>query len=312
MPYTIEKIAVLGAGAMGSLFGGLLAEGGLNVTLIDVWKEHIEAIKKTGLRITGEGGDRFVPIAAEVSASSVGEVDLVFVQTKTRYTKEAVLSAKALFGPSTIAVSFQNGMGNAELLQELLGKDNVIGGTTAQGSGIVGPGVIRNAGNLPTKIGELAGGLSERVTIIANTLTASGLPTETSENIVYDLWKKLMANVAINPISALCDFRAGELFDVPEVKDMIFLALEEAETVAQACGINIHADQTKEVLYKITGPEGTGSNRSGMLIDVMNKRKTEIDVINGYIVRQAKKHNIPVPVNQTLVALVKGKERNYS
>lgn len=306
-----NRIAIVGAGAMGSLFGGLLAEGGLEVHLIDVWREHIEAINNRGLRITGEGGERFVKLGATVDPQEVGIVDVVLVQTKARHTAEAMQTARCLFGEDTVAISFQNGLGNEEVIAEITGKGKVLGGETAQGSGVVEPGVIRHAGNLPSHIGELQGGISERVRIIAEVFTKAGLDTAVSDNIMKDIWKKLLANIGINAISALCNFRVGEIFDTPETKETILEALDEAALVAEAEGVEVNVDETKEVLYKITGKGGTGSNRSGMLVDVLNKRKTEIDFINGAIVRLGKKHGIPTPVNKTLAAAVKGLERHF-
>jgi len=306
-----NRIAVVGAGAMGSLFGGLLAEGGLEVHLIDVWREHIEAIKNRGLKITGEGGERFVKLGATVDPQEVGTVDVVLVQTKARHNAEAMQKARCLFDDDTVAISFQNGLGNEEVIAEIVGKGKVLGGETAQGSGVVEPGVIRHAGNLPSHIGELQGGISERVGIIAEVFTNAGLETVPSSDIMKDIWKKLMANIGINAMSALCNFRVGEIFDTPETKETILEALDEAALVAEAEGVEVNVDETKEVLYKITGKGGTGSNRSGMLVDVLNKKKTEIDFINGAIVRLGKKHGIPTPVNKTLTAAVKGLERNF-
>lgn len=307
-----QKIAVVGAGAMGSLFGGLLAEGGLDVTLIDIWEEHIKRIQEHGLKIIGVGGERFVPIKAVRNSQKVGVVDIVLVQTKARFTREAMENAQTLFGSDTVAISFQNGLGNEEVIAEVIGEERVLGGETAQGSGVVEAGVIRNAGNLPSHIGEMGGGISERIQRIANAFTNAGLETVGSEDIKRDIWKKVMANIGINAMSALCDFRVGEIFDTPETKETILEALDEAALVAKAEGIGVEASETKEVLLKITSKGGTGSNRSGMLVDVMNKRKTEIDFINGAIVRLGKKHGIPTPVNKTLTAAVKGLERNFN
>ncbi len=306
-----KKAAVLGAGAMGSLFGGLLAEGGLEVTLIDVWKEHIAEINNNGLKITGEGGDRYVKLKATTDPSEVGEVDVVLVQTKARYTEEAVKGALSLFGEDTVAISFQNGLGNEDVIGQSVGREKVLGGVTAQGSGIVGPGVIRNAGNLPSHIGELDGGISDRVERIADVFTKAGLETVASDDIMKDIWKKLLANIGINAMSALCNFRVGEIFDVPETKETILEALDEAALVAKAAGVNIDVNETKDVLYSITGKGGTESNRSGMLVDVLNKKKTEIDFINGAVVKLGKEYGIPTPVNKTLTAAVKGLERDF-
>jgi 2-dehydropantoate 2-reductase len=307
-----KKVAVLGAGAMGSLFGGLLAEGGLKVALIDVWQDHIDEIKNRGLKITGEGGDRYVELEASTDPAEVGEVDVVLVQTKARSTSEAVRGAHSLFARHTVAISFQNGLGNEDVIAEIVGRDKVLGGVTAQGSALIEPGVVRNAGNLPSHIGELGGGISDRVERIAEAFTTAGLETVASEDIIQDIWKKLMANIGINAMSALCNFKVGEIFDVPETKETILEAVDEAARVAEASGVTIDANETKELLFKITGKGGTGSNRSGMLVDVLNKKRTEIDFINGAVVTLGKKLGILTPVNKTLTAAVKGLERNFS
>ena len=307
-----KRIGVVGAGAIGSLFGGLLGEGGLEVTLIDVWKEHIDAIRKHGLRMTGHGGDRVIKVKATTDPKEAGKMDVVIIQTKARHTADGARSALPLLGEHTVAVSFQNGVGKEETIGGIVGMTRMLGGTTAQGANILEPGLVRNAGDLPTKIGELDGRLSERAQKIAEAFSKAGLQTVVSENIKLDIWKKLMANVAINPLSALCNFTVGELFDISEVKEVIFAAIDEAAKVANAEGIKLDPNEAKDVLTQIMGKGGTRTNRSGMLIDVLGKKKTEIDVINGAIVRLGKKHGIPTPVNQTLVAAVKGLERNFS
>ena len=136
-------LAVVGAGAMGSLFGGLLAEGGLDVTLVDVWQEHVDNINRDGLKIVGYGGDRFVPVKATTRPEALAPVDTVFVQCKAGYTRDSIASAANLIGDHTAVISFQNGLGNAELLAELIGEEKVLGGLTAQGASMDGPGIVR-------------------------------------------------------------------------------------------------------------------------------------------------------------------------
>ena len=171
-----QHVVVLGAGAMGSLFGGLLAEGGLEVTLVDPWKEHIEKIKKDGLQMVGFGGDRFIPIAATCDASEVTSADIVFVQCKANFNAPAATSVQHLFSENTdtVAISFQNGLGNEEELAEYFGTDRVLGGLTAQGANVEAPGIIRNHAELPSYIGEMAGGVSDRTSKIAAALSAGG------------------------------------------------------------------------------------------------------------------------------------------
>jgi len=188
--FKVEKIAVLGAGAIGSLFGGLLCEGGLDVTLIDIWEEHIKKIKKDGLKITGYGGDRYIKnIKATTDPSKIADVDVVIVQCKAGSTKEAVMGSLGLFGKETAAISFQNGLGNEEIIAEIIGEEKVLGGETAQGSAIIEPGVIRNAGAMTSHLGELNGGISKRSSLIAKVFTEAGLETVASENIKKSIWK---------------------------------------------------------------------------------------------------------------------------
>ena len=174
-----KHVVVLGAGAMGSLFGGLLAEGGLRVTLLDPWKEHIDQVRANGLKMVGFGGDRYIPLDATSKPNDIESADLVFVQCKANFNADAASSIKHLFtaDSDTVAISFQNGLGNEEQLAQHFGVDRVLGGLTAQGANIEGPGVVRNHAELPSYIGEMQGGVSDRSREIAAILSAAGLPT---------------------------------------------------------------------------------------------------------------------------------------
>ncbi len=308
-----KHVVVLGAGAMGSLFGGLLAEGGLEVTLVDPWKEHIDKIKQDGLQIVGFGGDRFIPIGATTDASEVKSADIVFVQCKANFNAAAAASVAHLFGESTntVAISFQNGLGNEEELATHFGKENVLGGLTAQGANVEGPGVIRNHAELPSYIGEMEGGISDRVKDIADSLSGAGLPTEPSENIRLDIWRKLMANIAISAVSGISGLNIGQIFNEHRADSVSYAALEEAIAVANAVGVPLSFDDAHEILGKIAGPNGTPGNKSSLRVDIENSRPSEIDYINGAVVKFAKEHNIPVPINETLVTLVHAAQSHY-
>ena len=219
-----QHVVILGAGAMGSLFGGLLAEGGVRVTLLDPWKEHVDQIRQHGLRMIGHGGDRAIPIGATTDASDIESADLVFVQCKANFNAVAADSIRHLFGgtSSTLAISFQNGLGNEEELAGFFGEDRVLGGLTAQGANIESPGVVRNHAELPSFIGEMSGGLSDRVSDISDTLTAAGLPTVASENIRQDIWRKLMANIAISAVSGITGLNIGQIFNEHRADDVAY------------------------------------------------------------------------------------------
>ena len=308
-----KHVAVLGAGAMGSLFGGLLAEGGMKVTLIDPWQEHIHAINEDGLKMVGFGGDRYIPIGATTKASDVTDADIVFVQCKANFNAAAAASVQHLFenASDTVAISFQNGLGNEEQLAEFFGEENVLGGLTAQGANIEAPGVVRNHAELPSYIGEMAGGLSDRVTAISEALSASGLPTSPSEHIRQDIWRKLMANIAISAVSGITGLNIGQIFNEHLADAVSYAALEEAIAVANASGVDLTVDEAHEILGKIAGPNGTPGNKSSLRVDIENSRPSEIDYINGAVVDLGHKHGVAVPVNETLVKLVHGRQARY-
>ena len=305
------KIAVVGAGAMGCLFGGLLAEGGLDVTLVDVLQEHVDRINRDGLRIVGYGGDRSIPVWATTEPSGLPAVDVLFVQCKAPYTKEAVRRVLHLLRDDSVAISFQNGLGNEENIGEVVGMERVLGGVTAQGAAVEGLGAVRNFGNLPTHIGELGRGISERAQRIAAALDRAGLQTTAVPDIRQAIWKKLLANIAISPTSAIANMTIKQVFAVPELRETAFEALDEAVEVARAEGVELNAAETREVIDQIAGPTGTGDNKSSLCVDIINRRPCEIDVISGAVVQLGRKHDIPTPVNKTLVAAVKALESHY-
>ena len=305
------KIAVVGAGAMGCLFGGLLAEGGLDVILVDVLQEHVDRINRDGLRIVGYGGDRSIPVRATTEPSGLPAVDVLFVQCKAPYTKEAVRRVLHLLRDDSVAISFQNGLGNEENIGEVVGMERVLGGVTAQGAAVEGPGAVRNFGNLPTHIGEMGGGISERVQRIAAALDRAGLQTTAVPDIRQAIWKKLLANIAISPTSAIANMTIKQVFAVPELTETAFEAMDEAVEVARAEGVELNAAETREVIDQIAGPTGTGDNKSSLCVDIINRRPCEIDVISGAVVQLGRKHGISTPVNKTLVAAVKALESHY-
>jgi 2-dehydropantoate 2-reductase len=306
------KVVVVGAGAMGGLFGGLLAAGGLDVTLLDVARAHVEMIRVNGLRIVGYGGDRTVRVAATTEANEIAHADVVLFQCKGHATQAAAESVKHLFG-GAVAISFQNGLGNEETLQRVLGAGNVLGGLTAQAGLVEAPGVVRNFGDLPTLIGEMPGGLSDRAVTIAAAFTRHGLPVSGSADIKRDKWKKLLGNVGLSAISGATDLTSVAIMAVPELRAVVFAAVEEAANVARAAGIDLDADEAREVLMHITDPAGggTGTSKSSLRADIANCRPTEVDYIYGSVARLGRQHGVATPTINTLIGIVKGLESQY-
>jgi len=304
------KITIVGAGAMGSLFGGLLSESGNEVYLLDIWKEHVATINKKRLWIEGLSGDRFIKIRAITEPKEIGGTsDLIIIFVKSYHTEEAAKNISLLVGENTSILTLQNGLGNFEILSNIFGSEKVIVGTTSYGATMLGPGRVRHAGIGPTVIGKLNGKITTRVEKIAQILTQAGIKTETSDNVMGLVWSKLLINVGINALGVLIRVKNGEL-----VKGKYSLRLqrelvEEASEVAKRKGIKlIHQDMVKEVALIC---EKTSGNINSMLQDVLKKRKTEIDFINGAIVREGEKLNISTPVNQVITNLIRAIEEAY-
>ena len=304
------RVVVVGAGAMGSLFGGLLTEGGLDVTLVDIWREHVDAINANGLKMVGHGGDRIIPATATSDPSTIDGADVAFFQCKAIYNADAAASVKHLFdNDRTVAISFQNGLGNEEEIERILGAGKVLGGLTAQGANIESPGVVRNHAELPSFIGEMKGGVSGRTRALASAISAHGLPTEASENIRHDIWKKLMANIGVSGTSAAPNLTLGGIVRVPELEAIAYRAIDEALAVAKAENIELDPDGAREVFHQITS--GTPGNKSSLCVDVVNERPSEVDYIYGAVIKLGAKHGIDTPVLQTISAVIKGLQSHY-
>ena len=307
------KVAVLGAGAMGCLFGGLLAEKGLNVVLIDVWKDHVDAINKNGLKMDGQGGDRFIKIKATIDPKSLGTVDVIIVMCKATALEQALLNAKNIIGDKTVLMSFQNGIGHEAIMQKIAGKDKVLGGTTTQASNILGPGNIKNHASLPSWIGEYEGGMSDRVKDLAETFTAHGLETIASDNVKKKKWMKLFALTAVGPLSAIFDMHHTELYITNKesklARELGKQIILETRKVAQADGVEVSEDECLEMFHKIVDSNQT--NKSSMAFDIQYKRKSEIDFINGSVSKIGKKHGVPTPLNDMLYKIIKIKEGTF-
>ena len=307
------KVAVLGAGAMGCLFGGLLAEKGLNVVLIDVWKDHVDAINKNGLKMDGQGGDRFIKIKATIDPKSLGTVDVIIIMCKATALEQALSNAKNIIGDKTVLMSFQNGIGHEAIMQKIAGKDKVLGGTTTQASNILGPGNIKNHASLPSWIGEYEGGMSDRVKDLAETFTAHGLETIATDNVKKRKWMKLFALTAVGPLSAIFDMHHTELYVTNKesklARELGKQIILETRKVAQADGVEVSEDECLEMFLKIVDSNQT--NKSSMAFDIQFKRKSEIDFINGSVSKIGKKHGVPTPLNDMLYKIIKVKEGSF-
>ncbi len=302
------KTVIMGAGAMGGLFGGLLAFSGEDVCLVDIQREQADVIRSVGLTL--EEGDRLqiIGVNATHDVTSVGKADLVIFFVKTYHTERAVSDALALEKEDTIFLTLQNGLGNEEVICKRINRKKVMLGVTGQGATFLGPGHVRHAGRGKTYIGELDQRVTDRAIQIAKMFRESDIDTEVVANIHELIWDKLLVNVGINALTALTELKNGQLLDYPETLRLMEVLVSEAAEVARQKGIRIEGNPIEKVKAVA---EATKGNRSSMGQDFDFRRKTEIDAINGAVVREAKRLGIPVPYNEVVTDLIKAIEKRF-
>jgi 2-dehydropantoate 2-reductase len=304
------KIAILGAGAMGGLFGGFLTKAGNDVILIDVWREAVESMRAKGLRIDNQReASEVIPVQAQTDPAKVGPVDLVVVLVKCVNTEKAVQSSKSLLGPETVVVTLQNGWGNASRIAKIVGAERVLAGVTYHSATVLGPGHLRHTGGGATYIGELSGNISNRLLGIGEIFKAAGLEVVLSENITREIWSKLLLAACTLPTSALLGFTSGKLIEHQGTMQLMRGILHEAIEVARAQGINL--DETERWKAITDAEKHYAGAKASMLQDIENRRHTEIDVVNGAIVEAGKQLNIPTPHNEDMVWLIKSLEETF-
>ncbi len=302
------KIAIVGCGAMGSIYAGLLADAGNELFAIDRG-DHVAAIAARGLRVEGASGDRTV--AMQASTDVPNEVmDLVIVAVKAAGVPVVAPKLAPMLGEHTIVLTIQNGVGSADILAEHVGADRMMLGIAGGfGAAKVAPGhVFHNAMNV-IKVGAYSGLAREDVERIATVWRAAGFRTETADDVVAMQWEKLICNVAYSGPCALTGMTAGEMMDDPEMGPVSRAAAIEAWTVARALGIGIKVDDPVRHVRDFAA--GMPNARPSVLQDVERQRHSEIDVINGAIPVAAARAGLEAPVNATLTALVKQRERSF-
>ena len=296
-------VIVFGAGAMGSFFGGLLSRRN-HVTLV-CRKEHGDAIKRAGLRITGKTSIVARPDVT-TTVAGVKSADLVVVSTKA-YDTEAAARTLRKFAKTPLWLTLQNGPDNAAILAKVA--KHVVAGVTSHGVTFLRPGEVRHAGIGETVIGGFAGITPDEVVRIQDLFDEAGIRTRIASDIRRDLWLKAVVNAGINPIAALTRLRNGYLASMPMLAAATMALTTEAAAVARAEGFDISDREASELAIKIA--RRTRDNRASMLQDVERARPTEIDAITGAVLRAAEKHRIPVPLNALMYSLVRGLERSY-
>jgi len=301
---------MLGAGALGSAIGGTLAAGGSDVTLVDRYDAHVDAINRSGLRMQVGDSERVVRVTAVTDARALSTMDLVIVLVKSYDTRGAIeAAAPSIVGPDTVVMSLQNGMGHEDILADVVGRDHLMAGKTYVGGVFLSPGnVIAGTQRKETIIGELDGRISDRARAIAAEFERADLPTIISDNIAATIWDKLLINVATGAVAAITRLTYGDLYRVPEIEATAIAAVAEAMAVARAEGITLSFVDPCDPWVKASAGL-PAAFKTSMLQSLEKGTLTEIDFINGAVVRAGAKAGVPTPVNSTLVACIKGIER---
>ena len=300
------KVLILGAGAMGCLYGAAFHRAGAEVVFVDVNRAHIEAINARGLELETRAGTERLPIPARLPSEIDGPVDLVVVFTKTFHTDAALAGIAAAIGPETWLLSLQNGLGNDRRLAAHVPKERILVGSSSLPSDLVGPGKVRSHGEGGSKLYPAFDGAPAFAQQICNLLTRGGLPAALEPDIHGAIWSKAIFNATMNPLCALTRRTPGFLGAHEESRALIRELVEEGVKVANASGVMISA----KPIHDLTGVSVTdhADHEASMLQDVKARRRTEIDAINGAIVEAGQAAGVPAPLTETLWRLVKLEE----
>ncbi|MEM2210492.1 MAG: 2-dehydropantoate 2-reductase [Nitrososphaerales archaeon] len=301
------RIAIIGAGAIGCLFTALFTEGGEDVILIDRKAERARLIHERGLKISGVSGERIIRVNIVTNPLLAEESDLIIIAVKSYDTDTAVNSILPIIHEKTAILTLQNGLGNVEKIVSKVGVKYVLAGVTTQASTLINYGEIYHAARGLTIIGELNGIITERVRNIVNKFNQSDIEAKASSNIYGAIWEKVLVNIGINALSAITGMRNGELLNIPEIKEIMIEAVKEGLRVAKAIGVKLENDDPVRVMLNVA--EITRLNKSSMLQDIERGSKTEIDSLNGAIVKLGSIYGIPTPINKALTDMVKGLEK---
>jgi len=306
------KIAVVGVGAMGSIYAGLLADAGHEVWAIDVWRDHLDAITQTGLRIDSADSSRTVTgLNVAATVAEAGACDLYIIATKASAVGDAAKAVSGAMAPSSLVLTIQNGLGAGERIADNMGTENVLLGVAEGfGASVVGPGHVTHAAMKLIRIGEMAGGMTQRLENLADVWQQAGFQVRAFADIHQLIWEKFLCNVTLSGPCTVFDCTVGELMDHEDRWQVAMGCLQEAYDVGVAEKINFSfADPVEYVTAFATNVRPA---RPSMLQDHHAKRRSELDAINSQVPALGRKHGIATPHNNTVCAVVRAREAAFS
>ncbi len=301
------KIGIVGSGAMGSVYGALLAAAGNELWLFDQWRDHVLAMRAGGLRCTGASGDRTVAVNATTEAAEAGLCELAIVATKVMDIEAGVRAARPMVGPKTLVLTIQNGLGNVDRIQRVLSPENLLFGIAGGfGAEMMAPGHVHHNGMEAINLAELQGGITPRLERIAEVWRQAGFKVQTFEDLWPVVWSKLIANVAFSATCAATGMRVGQARANEWAWGIAKACINEAAAVAAAKGIRLAYDDPVQWVSDFAAK--IPNARPSMYQDLLAGRRSEIDSIQGGVVAEGARLGVPTPTCAFMVQLVKALE----
>ena len=300
---------MIGTGAMGSLFASHLAEAGAEVWAFDVWREHIEAMQRDGLIVHRDGGSRSVRLHATSEPADAGVCDAVMIFVKYGQTAAAVQAAQPMIGPATTIVTLQNGIGNLDIIRDTYPQNPIAFGLTTLTCELIGPGHIEASykGRGETYLWPSDGQPTASMEKLCSLMNQGGIKTALEPDIELKIWKKLVVNCCLNTMCAIVNQNVGQVVADPSVWTFRDGVVDEIVAAARLKNVPMAADEARAFLRSVADEART--HEPSMLIDIRNGRKTEIDCLNGAVLRICEQHGLAAPRNQALYTIIRAIER---
>ena len=307
----MAKVAIVGCGAMGSVYAALMADAGHEVHAVTLWPDHAEAMRTQGLRVEGASGDRTVRLAsAGTDTNGIGPCDLVIIATKAFHVEAAAQASVTLLGPDTVVQTIQNGLGSPEVVAPILGKDRLaVGVVGGFGASMRAPGHAHHNGMEMIRFGAFAGLPARSLRASAQVWETAGFTVSLFDDVTRMVWEKLIMNVAFSGTSCTTGLTIGEVMADPNAWSVAQGCAREAITVAGAANVRLDVGDPIEHIRTLGGK--IPNARPSMLLDHDAGRRGEVDAINGSIPRLGRRYGIPTPINETVVAIIKARESGF-
>jgi 2-dehydropantoate 2-reductase len=307
----MSKVAIVGCGAMGSVYAGLMQLAGHDVHGVCLWPDHVEAVNANGLRVHGASGDHTIRLASMATTTDgIGVCDLVVVATKAFDVEAAAESCRSLLGPATVIQSIQNGLGSPEKIAAILGPDRLaIGVVGGFGASIPEPGVAHHNGMEMIRFGSFRSLPRTDLEASAEVWASSGFTVRLFEDTDQMVWEKFIMNVAFSGTTCATGLTIGQVMADPSAWAVAEACAREAVAVARAAGIRL--DVGDPIEHVRTLGSKIPNARSSMLLDLNLKRRGEVDAIVGQVAVQGEKYGVSTPVTRTVANLIRARESGY-